>query len=208
MLHQLHYNAVPEETLGLLRALQALESLHSAYLAGGTALALYVGHRLSEDIDIFLPQNFDVEALEQDIRAIAELTDIGRAKNTLSARVGGVKTDIITFAYPILEPIQEIEGIRLASLPDIAGMKLSAVVNRGAKKDFWDVHRLLTLISLPEMLDCFQAKFRQHETLHVLRALTYFDDAEISPDPITILPVSWAEVKIDITKAVKLYARM
>jgi predicted nucleotidyltransferase component of viral defense system len=213
MLQQLHYNAVPAETLGLLKNLQCLTGLANAYLVGGTALALYVGHRISEDLDFFVPEGFNVEALSEEIRTFAErmntdFAETDRAKNTLSSRIGIIKTDIITFAYPMLESVQEIDNIRLASLPDIAAMKLSAIVNRGAKKDFWDIHHLLTLVSLPDMIEFFRAKFRTRDALHVLRALTYFDDAEPLPDPIALLPVTWTTVKNDITKAVQRTALM
>ncbi|MBD1210728.1 MAG: nucleotidyl transferase AbiEii/AbiGii toxin family protein [Ignavibacteria bacterium] len=213
MLRELHYNAVPAETVGLLKDFLSLEVLQTAYLVGGTALALYVGHRMSEDLDIFMPKGFDVEALAQEIKALAnrteaEFAETERAKNTLSARIGTTKTDIITFAYPMLAPVQEQDGIRLASLPDIAAMKLSAIVGRGAKKDFWDIHYLLTLVSLPEMLEYFSTKFRTRDTMHVLRALTYFDDAELMPDPIALTPVTWSSVKRDVTNAVQRYARM
>ncbi|MCU0425281.1 MAG: nucleotidyl transferase AbiEii/AbiGii toxin family protein [Candidatus Kapabacteria bacterium] len=207
MLQQLHYNAVPAETLGLLRDLQALEILRSSYLVGGTALALYVGHRISEDIDLFIAESFQPSELEAIIAQGHSLTETGRAKNTLSARIDGVKADIITFAYPMLEPVAEVEGLRLASIPDIAAMKISAIINRGAKKDFWDIHHLLNLVSLAEILDFFQKKFRQHEILHALRALTYFDDAENFPDPITLLPVTWSQVKKDISNAVRHFSR-
>ncbi len=216
MLHnitgQLHYNAVPEETLGFLKQLQALPMLASAYLVGGTALALYVGHRISEDLDIFLPEGFETEMLAQEIQMLAErintdFVETGRAKNTLSGRIGAVKFDIITFAYPMLNEVRNIDTLRLASVPDIAAMKLSAVVNRGAKKDFWDVHHLLQLATLADLLHYFSMKFHTRDTMHIVRALTYFDDAEAQPDPFALLPVSWASIKKDITNAVQVFVR-
>ena len=111
-------------------------------LAGGTALALYLGHRKSVDLDFFSPMPFDVSVL----RGVLEVkygfcTDFV-AKNTLRGHIGGIKVDCITHAYERLaEPYVE-DGIRLYALEDIVAMKLSAITDNGSRlKDFIDIYK-------------------------------------------------------------------
>ena len=91
----------------------------------------------------------------------------------------------------------------MLGLPDIAAMKLSAVCNRGSKKDFFDIAELLNHFALAELFEFFERKFKSHDTFHVLRSLTFFDDAEDEPDPITLNEQTWEGVKHRIAEAVR-----
>jgi Nucleotidyl transferase AbiEii toxin, Type IV TA system len=209
---ELRYDAVPAGTLECVKYLMRVPMLSEAYLVGGTALALYLGHRISIDVDMFLPHGFDVAELSKEVARYEPFStsfmETNRARNTLQCTINNVKTDIITFAYPMIEPVSILDGLRIASIRDIAAMKLSAVVNRGAKKDFWDIHTLLTLFTMDELLDCFRHKFRQIEVFQVIRALTYFEEADADPDPITLAAVSWKTIQSDIIGAVQRYTRL
>lgn len=121
----------------------------------------------------------------------------------MAVDVEGVKLDFVTYRYPLLHPFEQMGDIRLFSLPDVIGMKLSAVTNRGAKKDFYDLAELLAQVGLAELLRVYQAKYPSHDPLIMLRCLTYFDDAELHPDPEGLKGQSWDDVKDRIQKAVK-----
>lgn len=115
-----------------------------------------------------------------------------------------VKTDIVTYSYPWINPTVELEGIRIASIEDILAMKLSAVSQRGAKKNFYDIYFFLEDYSLIQMIDFFKKKFPQSEPYMVLKSLLYFDDTDNTEDPIVLKGnVSWSQVKEAIAKAVK-----
>ena len=108
--------------------------LECFYLVGGTALALYIGHRISIDIDLFTPKPFDAPQMEAYlIDKYGFLTDF-MLKNTLKGGIDEVKIDMITHAYPMLHHHIAEEGIRLYSQEDIAAMKLSAIADSGTKK--------------------------------------------------------------------------
>jgi predicted nucleotidyltransferase component of viral defense system len=96
-----------------------------------------------------------------------------------------------------------IDGIRLVSKKDIAAMKLNAIAGRGSKKDFIDVYQLLKDFSLVEMLAFYSQKYPNGSEFMVLKSLLYFDDAEIEPDPIMLIPISWNQVKERIINEVK-----
>jgi hypothetical protein len=106
-------------------------------------------------------------------------------------------------AYDRLESPIQAGGYTMLGLPDIAAMKLSEVCNRGSKKDFFDIVELLDHYGLPELFDFYKRKFKSHDTFHVLRSLTYFDDAEDEPDPITLKGQTWEDVKLRIGEAVR-----
>ena len=141
----LHFETLPPGTLGLLRDLAAHPSLQNFALVGGTALALHLGHRRSIDFDFFTPDAFDVEALADTLtREVAGFETTGMNKIGLNASVRGLKVDFVAYRYPLLSGVETLDGIRMFSLDDIVGMKLSAITNRGARKDFYYQRRLIT----------------------------------------------------------------
>lgn len=119
--------------------------------------------------------------------------------------LGGVKTDIILHEYPYLKPVEEIEGVRLLSVSDIIPMKLGAITGRGAKKDFWDIAELLDNYTIKEMLSLYKQKYTTDDIGFVVRSLTYFEDAKLQNEPISLKKVTWKQVKKKITDALKNY---
>ena len=154
----LHYEAAPEPLAGMLRRLMEEELLAPFQLVGGTALALRFGHRVSVDIDLFSGQAFDVAPIADLLRTNYSIRSLETATNTIRGTVAGIKLDIISHRYPAVGAPVSIDGIRMASLEDIAAMKLNAIANRGSKKDFWDYAELLNRFSRDEMLLFFSEK--------------------------------------------------
>ena len=99
------------------------------------------------------------------------------------------------YAYPLVAPPCEIEGVRMFGIPDRGAMKLSAIANRGARKDFIDVAFILNDHGLDEMLEWFRGKFIGHDIFPVLRSLVYFVDAEDEPEPQMLRALAWDDVK-------------
>jgi len=123
-----------------------------------------------------------------------------------SLRVNNVKVDLVNYPYPWLDDAIEEGNIRLAGLRDIAAMKLSAVANRGRKKDFIDVARLLDVFSLDQMLSLYKEKFSVSELSFPLRGLMYFDDAEEDPMPEMFdSNFTWENVKKTVVAATRNY---
>ena len=103
----------------------------------------------------------------------------------------------------MLEPLESQSGIPLCSLADNTAMKLSAIMARGAKKDFADLAALLSSVPLAQMLDWFGQKFPNVEPFALLKSLTWFEDAENEPDPEFLDGQSWENVKSEIIAATK-----
>ena len=176
-------------------------------LVGGTALGLHLNHRRSLDLDFFGPEAFDPDELFLQLREELgnrhSLEVVGKDQNSLNLRIDGVKVDVLRHPYPPVSPPVEWEGIQISSPEDIAAMKLNAIANRGAKKDFVDLYFLLKRDSLTQVLEWHGKKYPQHDSFFVIQSLTYFEDAEAQPDPVVPEGTTWETVRSKIVAAVK-----
>jgi predicted nucleotidyltransferase component of viral defense system len=183
--------------------------LESFSLVGGTCLSLRHGHRMSVDLDLFSTKQFDNEQLKE------ELSESGfRFSETFySNRLGlfgfldGIKVDFVRHhQFELISPIENHKGIRMFGDPDIVAMKISAILRRAVKKDFWDIVELLNHFSLEDFIAFYESKYPDQQLLITIpRALSYFDDAEESPNPNCLKNLTWEEVKQTIQKAVREY---
>jgi hypothetical protein len=202
-------NTVEKSTLEILEILQGNPMLKDFHLAGGTALALQIGHRKSIDLDMFTLHDFDVntmlEFLEQKFDFYSDYT----STNTIKGSIDSVKIDFIAHKYQHVESIIETEGVRLYSIPDIAAMKLNAIAGNGTRsKDFVDVYFMLKIYKPEQLLNFYKTKYRQRNVLHILKSLVYFDDINTSDWPVMVLEkdLKLSDVKIEISDAVKKYS--
>jgi hypothetical protein len=175
--------------------------LDELYLAGGVAVATHVGHRRSIDLDLFSRHaKLDLVALQRRLGDLdAEVISLTDA--TLTVTLGGVPVDFVDYPYDLLVRLGAgPEGVRVASTRDLAAMKLAAIARRGIRRDFWDLYELLKRKAgnLTRALDDYRRKFgvSQVDTYQVLRALTWFEDAErdeVLPRGMTA--ALWAEIR-------------
>jgi len=196
----LHTEAVSPALLNLLQKLMKDEAFDDFYLVDGTALALRFGHRESVDIDLFTHIAFDAPALACFLKEHYGMQETETAENTVRRLIDGIKVDVIAHRYPLLEPIEGIDGLRLVSLEDGAAMKLNAIANWGSKKDFWDYAELLNQFSRDELLAFCRQKYEGDSLWNVEKSLCYFEDAEGDPDPRDLRGQSWEQVKTSIAE--------
>lgn len=190
-------SAAQSDVLERLRALP--EGVASFYLAGGTALALRLGHRRSIDFDFFTAGDFDATDLREHLRGTFDEVPVRtQAPRTLYVTLLGVTTSFFAYRYPLLDPPETTTwGFGLAGLRDIAAMKLEAVAGRGSRKDFVDLYFLCRQFDLREIFRFFSHKYGSTgpDAYHRLRALAYFDDAESQPMPEMLAPFDWMEAR-------------
>lgn len=200
----LHTETVSASTLDLLKRLQQIRELANTRLVGGTALALHLGHRKSIDLDLF--GTFDPMVSFRKILVDAGFSAEGSENGTVqSLLVNNVKVDLVNYPYPWIDDVVVEGGVRLAGLKDIAAMKLSAVANRGRKKDFIDIARLFDEFSLERILALYKEKFSVSEVSFPLRGLMYFDDAEEDPMPEMLCDMGWTATKERIVKTTRAF---
>ncbi|MCX6359722.1 MAG: nucleotidyl transferase AbiEii/AbiGii toxin family protein [Armatimonadetes bacterium] len=201
----MHHEALTPALRSALERLGPFASSRGFYLAGGTALALQLGHRRSEDADWFTRDGIsDPVALAAEIVAQASGFAItSTAVNTLHGSLGAVRVTWLGYPYPLLQPVIHADALNLdlSSLDDIAAMKLSAAAQRGARKDFVDLHALCRLHKpLSELLACYTTKYQVRDIGHVLVGLTYFDDADGEPPLKGLRATEWRAVRADLTR--------
>lgn len=192
----------------VLMQLASPMSRRQFYLAGGTAIALQLGHRQSVDFDWFTserlldPLRLAQELREEGIPFVTEQVEPG----TLHGTILGVRLSLLEYRYPLLKPplIWPEYDCRIASLDDLVCMKLAAVAQRGSKKDFVDIYALgIEHMPLPEMLRLYQAKYSIHDIGHVLYGLAYFADADKEPLPMMLCDTDWKAIKGTIQEWVR-----
>jgi len=208
-LHLEVLSEVQREALGPLSELAASEGF---YLGGGTAVALRLGHRRSEDFDWFRATAIaDPLALAQRIRARGLVVEeVQVAAGTLHAVMAGVRVSFLEYPYPLLLAPERWEDppLTLASLEDLGPMKLAAVAQRGSRKDFVDVYAIARQDRpLADLLDLYRRKYAISDLAHVLMALTYFDAADAEPSLAMLWDVSWETVRRSLEEWVKALAR-
>lgn len=199
----LHTNTVEPGTLGLLKSIMAVPELEGFNLAGGTSLALQIGHRVSVDLDLFGARPFERDEILGLVEDIGEYRVIHQTKNILVLNIEGVKVDFVNYKYPLIREVKREMGIRLLDLPDIGAMKLGAITGRGRKRDFTDLFFLLKRYSLEELLGFYNEKFKDGSEFLVTRSLTYFEDAETDETQQLFQKADWPLVKKTIQDEVK-----
>jgi hypothetical protein len=201
-------DGLSQKQISVLRSLGTQMSSKGFYLAGGTALAIHLSHRISVDLDWFTPHSFaDGMILAQSLRNSNVDLDIEQVSpGTLHGSVKGMRVTFLQYQYPLLKPIEQWNEMScpLASLEDLACMKLSAIAQRGARKDFCDIYALgKKAFSLSQMLNFYQKKFSMRDIGSVLYGLVYFDDAESERMPRMLWDVKWREIRNTILGWVK-----
>lgn len=188
-----------KDSLALLGATKILP--RGAYLAGGTALALQLGHRLSYDFDFFTDQPFRETMITQRLsKSLSSFQAEYIEWRTILGWIQKTKFSLFFYEYPLLFDVHESLGVKVADVRDIAPMKIAAIADRGTKRDFVDLYFIIVkknILTLEECLALYDKKFKllSQNKLHILKSLTYFDDAETSGELEMLEPVDWKAVK-------------
>lgn len=189
---------LPAEAWAVVKLLKRTDLLDGWILAGGTALALQLGHRISVDLDFFRYEDFQVAPLRQALARLGKLEVPSMAPGTLHCRLDGIRLTFSGSEVPFLYEPVPYRGLHLADVRDIAAMKVIAVAGRGAKKDFIDLYAYLEAgASFPDLMAVVQQRYRDTDfnVMHLLRSLVYFDDAEAEPMPKMLSRAGWPEIR-------------
>jgi hypothetical protein len=180
----LHTEAVGENALALTKQLQSDPLLKGFILVGGTALALQIRHRTSVDLDFFTQDEFNHEELLEHLEHHYHFNEQYRHQNTLKGIINGVAVDFLRHDYKLIEEPLQIQGIKMASKPDIAAMKVNAIAGNGTRvKDFIDIYFLLKEFDFKEIINFYLTKYNTRNDFHAIKSLTYFDDVILEEWP-------------------------
>ncbi len=178
------------------------------YLAGGTGLALRLGHRISLDLDLFSATNAlgepERSSLLERLTASGGLEVEESKDGTCRLILEGTRVSLQRYSYPLVKPTADWRGLAVASIEDIGAMKVGAIVGRGAKKDFVDLYEICGHLGLEPLLEGASRKYGHHADflLQASRALVFFEDAEKNSMPRLLKKISWERVKAYFEKEV------
>lgn len=197
----MHQEAISGETNRVLEKIAQSQIAGDFYLAGGTALALQLGHRMSVDSDWFSSKDFANASIKAIIAQLGNFELTGEDKGTIHGILDGVKVSLFHYPYALLYPLVHFGNINLADERDIACMKIDAISSRGSKKDFIDLYVLLEKYSLGDMIGFFEKKYASlsFNTLHIFKSMVFFEDAEQEPMPFMLKSINWEDVKRKIS---------
>lgn len=190
--------AILPDTFRALQLVSAVPSIQKAYLAGGTALALQIGHRVSEDLDFFTREEIDEKIITADLSRLASFQEDGQSWRSVWGKLGKTRFSIFYYKYPLISNTIEFEGVHVLDKPDIAAMKIHAIEDRGTKRDFVDMYFLLKDYRLEEILSFYEQKYGALENHYysIVRSLDYFQDADHDERNLEMLvDVKWELIK-------------
>lgn len=195
-----HWEAITPSMREVLHFVGSCPFASRFYLAGGTALALRLGHRVSVDLDFFSKKDeIGHETRREIVSALAPLhpQTIEDVTGNLLLLVQGMHVGFFGYSYPLLAQTESVDGVALAGVVDVALMKLDALISRGSRKDFYDLYFILQQMPLGELLTLGRTKYpyaRDFELMAV-ESLVLFDNADHDLSPKLLVDVPWEQVK-------------
>lgn len=181
----MHKECFPEKGWRVLKSLRHVFEKYNAILAGGTALALHMGHRISMDLDFFTNADFRVESVISDMRKTGlQFRIISEGEEYMIADVENIKVSIFKYDYPFLEKPVIYKGISVAGVLDVASMKIIAISQRGTKRDFVDLYCILQETPFHNVANHLIRRFGKERInpIHTGKSFVYFSDAESNPE--------------------------
>jgi hypothetical protein len=202
----MYINTIPEETHKLLDSFNNDSLPLDTYLAGGTAISLQIGHRKSMDLDFFTKHEFNEDQWIQKLEKSYNLELFSKDWQTIIGDINNVKFSLFYYKYPLIKKLIQFENIKLASLGDLAAIKLDTVISRGTKRDLVDIYFLAQKFGLDNLYKFYDQKFGNFEEREIMikKSLIYFDDAENDVDPNMLVDFKWGDLKTYFMKNVKL----
>jgi len=188
---------LPTQAWKVVRKLGDLHKEGAWTLAGGTGMALQLGHRVSVDLDFFKETDFDSTRLRADLARRGTLEVQAQDSNTLHTLFEGVRISYLRAEAPFLFDTIAYRNLQIADPRDIAAMKIIAIAGRGSRKDFVDLYAYLEAGGdFPSLMEIVRRKYKTttFNEMHLLRSLIYFDDAESEPMPRLLRPVVWKDI--------------
>ncbi len=200
LLNPIHWETVTPALRDLLDFIGQCAFASRFYLAGGTALALRLGHRRSVDLDFFSQIDDVTRATRLEIlHALAPLgaEALEDVDGNLLLEVRGVYVGFFGYSYALLAATESVAGVAVAGMVDIGLMKLDALISRGARKDFYDLYWIARQIPLDELLALGRNKYPYARDFEwqAVESLVFFDNADRDVPPALLVETPWEEVK-------------
>ncbi len=198
-------NVLSPSTKNLLKKLKPNNLPEKSYLAGGTAIALQLGHRRSDDLDFFTPSEFNEKQWEEKLKIDLSFNLLQRDWQTLIGTIGKVKFSLFSYMHKQIDSPVRYLHLTVASLPDLCAMKLDTIIARGTKRDFIDIFFLSQKFGLKRLLRFYQKKYGNlsEREIMIRKALIFFEEADKDEMPEMLAPANWKEIRSWFVKEIK-----
>jgi len=186
----LQEGCVSKGLLAILRKLQGEAAFRDYFLVDGTALALQIGHRKSDDIDLFTQKEPEIPEIASYLKKhhSGKYQILNSQKMIYQVMIDEIKVDFVHHPFELVEPAFHENQITYLGKKDIAAMKLHAIETSGNRaKDYVDIFFLLKEIPLEKMFECYRKKYSTDNIFNAKRSLSFFDDV---PEE------NWKEVRL------------
>lgn len=197
----MYWNIIDDERYKLLKNITEIVSIPQYYMIGGTALSLQLGLRESFDFDFCVPEQFNNEVLLEELRTLGELKVKQNQKGTCDVILNGIQVSFFYYPNKVINDFvtpNEMPKLKIASIIDIAIMKIVAIGGRGAKKDFFDLYNIVNKheISIEEIAKGLIQKCGEKTNyVNIIMGLSYFEDAEQEELPKLYVDYDWEIAK-------------
>ena len=197
----MYWSILDNKRIELLRKIVKTVSLNNYYMAGGTALSLQLNLRESFDFDFCVPDMFNSDVLISELKSIGNIEVKQNQKGTVDVLLDGVQVSFFFYPNNLVDDIvnnNEIPDLKMASILDIAAMKIAAIGGRGAKKDFFDLYNIMKKCNIDtEKKACAVIKKFGTNVNYVnkIMGLSNFEDAESEELPKTFVEYDWNTIK-------------
>lgn len=198
---RMYWSILDNKRIELLRKIVKTVSLNNYYMAGGTALSLQLNLRESFDFDFCVLDMFNSDVLISELKSIGNIEVKQNQKGTVDVLLDGVQVSFFFYPNNLLDDTvnnNEIPDLKMASILDIAAMKVAAIGGRGAKKDFFDLYNIMKKcnIDTEKLASAVIKKFGTNVNyVNMIMGLSYFEDAESEELPRTFVEYDWNTIK-------------
>ena len=197
----MYWNIFDKNRYELLKKITEVVSIDDYYMIGGTALSLQLGLRESYDFDFCVKNEFNNEILLNELKSIGNVEVIQNQKGTCDVLLNGVQVSFFYYPNKVLKDFtkaEEMPNLKMASVLDIAVMKVVAIGGRGAKKDFFDLYNIIEKcnITVKELVNGLKQKCGNNiNYVNIIMGLSYFEDAEDEILPNAFVDYNWENIK-------------
>ena len=197
----MYWNIFDKARYKLLKKISEVVSIKDFYMIGGTALSLQLGLRESYDFDFCVESQFNNEVLLKELKEIGNVEVMQNQKGTCDVLLDGVQVSFFYYPNKVIKDfvnVEEMPKLKIASILDIAIMKIVAIGGRGAKKDFYDLYNIIKKcnIDINEIAKGLIKKCGENVNyVNIIMGLSYFEDAEDEILPKTFLEYDWENIK-------------
>jgi predicted nucleotidyltransferase component of viral defense system len=215
MADRLHWNTVKPILKEVLTKLMQEKLFEPFRLVGGTSLSLQLGHRMSDDIDLFTEEPYDSldfaaidKFLRKTFKYVSDLAP-GPVAIGVSYLIGHLKNESVKldlfYTDTFIQPVLQVGPYRLATVEEIIAMKIDIIQRKARKKDFWDLDELLDKYPIEQMIALHKQRYPDSHDEKVIREnFVDFQRAEEDFTPICLKGKHWELIKLDFVERVRL----